>query len=225
MKLFIYGAHWNDHLWKPRYEMMLPEDYADSGEPDFIELVLMAYICHRFKPKKLFEIGTFKGTTTSVMAFNTEEEAKVFTLDIPRPSENMDTSDLAYCDPENVGSIIEKFEETEHGTYMKKIKQLWGNSMEYDFSDFENEMDVVFVDADHSYKAALSDLRSAHLMLKEDGIILCHDFAMWKPGVIRAVNEFALQTNMLGYVFQATTMIGFGDKLKNLFEDYAYVKN
>lgn len=56
----------------------------------------------------------------------------------------------------------------------------------------DGELDWIYIDADHSYEGALADLRAWAPKLREDGLILGHDFTDQTDsfGVIRAVADF-----------------------------------
>ena len=54
---------------------------------------------------------------------------------------------------------------------------------------FEPEsLDMVFIDADHSYESALQDIQAWLPIIRSGGIISGHDYGTYK-GVVRAVNE------------------------------------
>eukprot|EP00439_Symbiodinium_sp_Y106_P086628 s33_g34.t2 len=54
-----------------------------------------------------------------------------------------------------------------------------------------SSMDVVYVDGDHSYEGAASDLDAWWPILRTGGAMVGHDYTITWPGVVRAVNEFA----------------------------------
>lgn len=62
-------------------------------------------------------------------------------------------------------------------------------------------LDVVYIDADHSYAAVRRDIAAALPCLKPDGVLVFNDYAVWSPssmyhcGVARAVNELCLTSN------------------------------
>ncbi len=62
-------------------------------------------------------------------------------------------------------------------------------------------LDVVYIDADHSYAAVRRDIAAALPRLKPDGVLIFNDYAVWSPtsmfhcGVARAVNELCLSSN------------------------------
>lgn len=70
---------------------------------------------------------------------------------------------------------------------MNRVKQLFGDSADFDFSPYE--VDFVFVDGSHAYEYVMSDSRRALAMLRNGrGLVLWHDYGEWE-GVTRALNE------------------------------------
>src|SRR5439155_14171371 len=56
---------------------------------------------------------------------------------------------------------------------------------------FDKEIDLLFIDGDHSYEAVRADLEVWLPKLKDDGIVAFHDYD-WAEGVRRAVREFVV---------------------------------
>jgi len=75
------------------------------------------------------------------------------------------------------------------GTHSRsgRIEQLFGDSTTFDFSAFENSIDLFFVDGFHTYANAIVDTRAAWRCLKPGGLIVWHDYP-W-PDVQRAVAD------------------------------------
>lgn len=55
----------------------------ESGMLPLTELLTLAAICTHVGPRKVFEIGTYKGASTLVMAMHTPPETEILTLDLP----------------------------------------------------------------------------------------------------------------------------------------------
>lgn len=138
------------------------------------EVLTIALICQHLMPKKIFEIGTFTGSTTLTMATNSDAETEVFTLDLDEQDER-------------VGSYFRDKE------IPNKITQLFGNSLVFDFEPFQSSMDVVFVDGDHSYKGVAADTKTAFHLLRPGGVIIWDDYRWEKyvgcAGVTKCLNE------------------------------------
>jgi len=101
-------------------------------------------------------------------------------------------------DPKNEDELIlqnrnNSPKDLEHHTHnrSKKIIELFGNSMTFDFSQYHGKMDFIFIDANHSYAYVKSDTENALKMLSEHGVILWHDYDFIHPGVFKLINEVA----------------------------------
>ena len=68
-----------------------------------------------------------------------------------------------------------------HGYFSKKdssIIHLEGDSRYFDFNDFYNKQDLVFIDGDHHFDSVVNDTKIAFkLIKKEKGAIIWHDYA------------------------------------------------
>lgn len=152
---------------------------------DPFELYCLAAITRIRRPKTIFEFGTYDGATTLWLAKNAPE-AQVFTLDLPpKLLGDWEKATLA-TGAEEDGGLGSRFRGT---SYEARITQLLGDSRTFDYSDFVGRMDLVLVDADHSYECARSDTENALKLLSPAGVAVWDDYG-W-PGVIRAIEEAA----------------------------------
>ncbi len=140
------------------------------------ELAYLALITRYLAPSKIFEIGTFRGRTALNFALNSPETCVIYTMDLPLTDRDS-VSDRVNADD----AAIIKASET--GLYYRdrpeavKIKQLYGDSLRFDFKPYAASMGLVFVDGAHDYTCASSDTRNAFDMVVEGGFIVWHDFA------------------------------------------------
>jgi predicted O-methyltransferase YrrM len=154
------------------------------------ELLAIAVICKKSQPKRIFEFGTYTGVSTLVMAMNTPEESRIFTLDIdPASRDNHEHGmGIGGFAPFELG---QSYKNTE---YEGKITQLLGNSLTFDFKDLMSTIDLVFVDADHSYRFVTADSENAFKLIRPGGIIIWDDY-VWHDdypicsGVARSLHE------------------------------------
>ena len=72
-------------------------------------------------------------------------------------------------------------------TYEKWIVPLRGESVEV-AKNFDKEIDLLFIDGDHSYEAVKSDVEAWFPKLKDGAIVVFHDYG-WAEGVKRVVKE------------------------------------
>jgi glycosyltransferase involved in cell wall biosynthesis/predicted O-methyltransferase YrrM len=128
----------------------------------------------------IVEIGSYLGASTCFLAeglLESEKEGKIFAVDTWT---NIGMS-------EGNRETYEEFINNIQG-YQSIITPLRGLSTEI-VDDFDHEIDLLFIDGDHSYQGASSDLRKWLPKVKEGGIVICHDFS-WAEGVRKAVREY-----------------------------------
>jgi predicted O-methyltransferase YrrM len=165
------------------------EPMMREGNVGLDELMVISGIIKKETPRRIFEIGTFDGRTTLNMAYSSEQDCEIFTLDLPSNGRNetkhrLATYDRTLVDKQPVGNRIV----TSDLLCKRKITQLYGDSATYDFTPYYHTCDLVFVDAAHDYENALNDSRTAvQLIGNRNGVILWHDY---KPNcdVVRALN-------------------------------------
>lgn len=171
------------------HPVRLPEPFFQKGSTTLIELWVINQLVKEFNPAALFEMGTLDGRTALNLAANSSEQARVYTLDLPR--EQMDATKFKL-------DKIERWtvDKARSGTQFldkpeaRKITQLHGDTATFDFSPYFNRMDFVFVDASHAYEYVVNDSLAALKLLRNGkGIILWDDYHGC-PGVTQALNEF-----------------------------------
>lgn len=154
------------------------------------ELVYMAIITKGLNPQNIFEIGTYRGRTALNFALNSPDNCRVYTMDLPpenkadhaMPTNSADARLIDWSQPgaEFLGKDV-----------AGKITQIYGNSLEYDFSEYSGKMDIIFIDGAHHYEAVISDTNNALQMIRPGGVILWHDFANYGDynDVTRAIRD------------------------------------
>jgi predicted O-methyltransferase YrrM len=138
------------------------------------ELCLLIHLMLRARARTIFEIGTNVGRTALNFALNSSASARTYTLDLPLKLQRR----YGY----RAGSLFYR------SSVAKKIKQLYGDSISFDFSPFFNSSDFIFIDGSHAYAHALSDsLNALKLLRRGRGIIAWHDYG-WEA-VAPALNK------------------------------------
>lgn len=99
-----------------------------------------------------------------LIAMNIGPEDQIFTLDL------LPTEMTGYIP----GSA---FAGTPHA---RKITQLYGDSREFDFSPWYGKMDLVFIDANHTYPFVRADSDTAFKLLTLGGVVIWDDY-IWLP--------------------------------------------
>jgi Methyltransferase domain len=155
-----------------------------------LELLALGAICQQFRPHRIFEIGTYRGASALTMAMNTPPETQIWTLDLAPEARETHVHGMG------VGGfpdfpVGELFRET---SYQPRIHQLYGNSSALNFSPYDGSMDLVVIDADHTYEFVKADTAIALKLLRPGGMILWDDY-LWVEqfpecaGVTRCLDE------------------------------------
>jgi len=137
--------------------------------------------------ESVFEFGTFRGDTAWLLAHNLPS-ARIYTLDLSGPGE-VDTAELELTDPEYFTTWDRgaRFRGTPEA---RRIHQLFGDTATFDFAPFSGKMDLVYIDASHSYSYVRSDTEAAFGLLSETGTIVWDDYTYY-PGIYAYLNEIA----------------------------------
>ena len=173
------------------------------GNINFQEGIAIAYIIQGFKPKALFEIGTFDGFSTYHLAKNSPPDAIVHTLNLP--------VDHSLSDYAHVYSLVEYHSDTETHERLKesdaahKVVQHFGNSLEFDFSPFRGRIEFCFIDGGHSYHHLESDTRNAMDILAERGVIVWHDYNVQHRDIRRFLRALSLKHKL--YHIEGTRLV------------------
>jgi predicted O-methyltransferase YrrM len=143
------------------------------------QFVLQALIQSR-GCKTAFEIGTFNGGTTRLLAETLPEDGRVWTLDLPPVDfdESQGPEGFAGAD---VGAAYRS------SAAVGKITQLLGDSTRFDFGPYEGTIDLVLVDGGHEYENGASDTRAALRLVRQGGVIVWDDFEQYWHGLVNGI--------------------------------------
>lgn len=196
LKTFFYYRPFADrtlcHFLKQRLtlpELSLPDLFEDFNEQpvtlyqlplgawstpiaDIVTLLKVA-VCSN--PKKLLEVGSFRGYTALLLAQHVSSDARIVTVD--RYSDHGE----AYRDTPYASMVERRVGETSASIYEK---------------DAPGSYDLIFIDADHSYAGIKHDTELVLPLVSENGFILWHDYANWgyfdgKNGVPEYLRELS----------------------------------
>jgi predicted O-methyltransferase YrrM len=137
--------------------------------------------------QQIFEMGTYLGETAWLLAHN-NPSVRVYTLDLPSVDmaehTKLQFTDRNYLEERNRGTRYRYTPE------QSRIVQLHGDSATFDYSPYYGAMDLVFIDASHSYSYVRSDSENAFKMLAPEGTIVWDDYTYY-PGIYAYLNEIA----------------------------------
>lgn len=134
-------------------------DFSGGGStpPD---LAILKSLCKSIPECKYFEIGTWRGESSSNVA---DECSQCYTLNLPPDAFN--------------GKYRNIF-----GFFSKnnsKITQLYGDSQTFDYAGINKKFDVIFIDANHHHEFIKNDTQKVfqHLV-HENSIVVWHDYGL-----------------------------------------------
>lgn len=168
-------------LWPEmsRFEARCRVDVSHHFELPYGERAVLAAIVAFIRPERIFEFGTFTGTTTTLLADCSPASALVHTIDLP--------ADEITRESWIADMIGRQF--LNNPEYRSRIVSHRCNSAKFDFNAFSNQFDLVFIDASHEYADVLQDSMRALEILSPTGVIVWDDYQAAVPGVVRALNE------------------------------------
>jgi len=160
--------------------------------------------------RTLFEFGTCTGKTAYLWACNQPADGTVTTLTLA-PGE-LDRYEAAAGDDRTAEAYAR--EESRFTRYLysgteaeRRVRQVYGDSKQFDETPFAGTCDVVFVDGSHAYSYVVSDSAKALTMVRPGGLVLWHDYSPECSGVFRALNQLAGRLSLMHV--QGTTLVAF----------------
>ena len=179
---------------------MLDRENTLYGEPWFhsltsytADLLNLCILCQILKPNLVFEIGTLRGYTAYHFALNTPESACIHTLDLSKDGSERAELKTTSVDREHISSQHASRRYCFEGTNeAHKITCLFGDSARFDYSPYEKQVDLFFIDGAHSYEYVRSDTLNALKCCHSGSVIAWHDYGrLGVNGVARWVLELA----------------------------------
>lgn len=183
-----------------------PADW--DGSMTITEISSLCLLVAARRPRKVLEIGSFKGLTTLNIALNAPE-AEVHTLDLP-PDVDPTTTHFDTKDK----SII-----TRRGTLYytdrpeaERIHPHYGDTATFDYSEIGGGVDLCLVDAAHSYNYVRNDTIKALPLMAENSLMLWHDYGrndfLADPDDVWGVTRFLHEIGVTGVKILQGTSLG-----------------
>ena len=161
-----------------------------SWSTPLADLLMLLKIAVCTEPKRLMEIGSYRGYTALFLAQHISPDAKIVTIDRhPDHGEAYRKTSLA-------GMIERRVGETDRAMFAR---------------DEPASYDLIFVDADHSYRSVRNDTELVLPLLSPAGFIVWHDYANWgyfsgQNGVPEYLGELGAKLP-IGHVLGSTLAI------------------
>jgi hypothetical protein len=169
------------------------------GGVTLLETFLIVAATQVVDARRLFEFGTFLGSTTLNLALNTPDDAEVVTLDLGEEHTGEIKQDVADVPLSKVHPASTSALDFMGNQVSQKIKTLAGNSITFDFSTYTRTMDFIFIDGGHDLDTARSDSHNAWQMIRMDkpSCIMWHDYTNWDYDDLTAyLNQLSQERDM-----------------------------
>ncbi len=185
----------------------LPTHLEGGGGIAPAELAILAVATALLQPRKVFEIGTFTGLTTSTFALNLPPQGSVYTMDLPLDAAsgsaeltNYIPSDVALVRNRRVGYFVHVL------GLQERCHQILCDSKTFDPTPHAGSVDLGFVDGAHTYEYVKNDTEKMAAMMTEDGVVFWHDYG--GQGSFRGVAEYleSLARRIPVYRIEGTTL-------------------
>lgn len=157
--------------------------FEPRGLP-FGEAYLLSLVTAAVQPDRIFEIGTATGRGTLAM-LRQAPAAKVDTLDLGA-QEEASLGTEAGDHPIEPTVVGEAWRDT---PFEASVLQHLGDSATFDFSPFEGNYDLVFVDGAHTLEYAARDSQTALRLVRPGGTIVWDDCHLVHAGVPHALHD------------------------------------
>lgn len=180
IKRRIMGNLWIEYgmcLLLQRRRLKLPEVAVESLFPMFhdvpvqltqlpqggwsaplADLVFLLKLIKLLRPKRVLEVGSFRGYTALAIAQHLDPDGRLIAVDIePNHGEAYRGTPFEILIERRVGAISpEIFSADKPGSY-----------------------DLIFIDADHRYEAVKNDTDTVMSLVAEEGLVVWHDYSNW----------------------------------------------
>lgn len=146
------------------YTNFVPQKY--SGSMHALQYVMLIKLLNLVKPKVVFEFGTYMGNTTRFILENminfSNETKIVYTIDLDKVADNV----IFEGDDKLLASKVLGTQRLyEKSVHKDKVVQLFGDSLNYDFSKIDVKFQFILIDANHALNYVRADTENAFKML------------------------------------------------------------
>lgn len=156
------------------------------GSITLVDQIVLLVLIKLIKPKKVIEIGTFKGYTTKLFLENSTNDCRVFSIDLPdNKIIDLNATDLSLAEKDdqyndNYLRLIQMKEGVVHlnklsKNHLNRLKLIKADSTSLNFVDQFNEANLIFIDGGHTNETILKDTLNSEKIIK-NGVIIWHDF-------------------------------------------------
>jgi hypothetical protein len=198
-------------------ESVEPYSFLSHGSYP-IDLALLVGIAKKFENCRYLEIGTWRGESVANVARVAKECVSI----------GLSDNELKAFGHNNSYIKIQKH----FSKNLKNVTHIEHNSHTFNYSNFKEGFDLIFVDGDHSYKGVMIDTKNVFKLLrKKDSIIIWHDggtnFENNRWSVLAGILDGCPKDKLKNLYRVSNTLctIYYPGKIKSYFPDYPSIPN
>lgn len=162
----------------PAPERIVPVKLPQRRDLKLLETFLLIAAIRIVNARRVFEFGTFLGSTTLNLALNIPSDGEVHTLDLDDQLARAARQHPADVPITQTHLASKKSLDFLQSPVSYKIKMLTGNSTVFNFSQWTRSIDLAFIDGGHDLDTVRADTEHALELVSLDGpsCILWHDY-------------------------------------------------
>lgn len=162
----------------PAAERVVPVKLPQRRDLKLLETFLLIAAVRIVNARRIFEFGTFLGSTTLNLALNIPNDGEVFTLDLDDELAKDVRQHPADVPITQTHLASKKSLDFLKSPVAHKVKMLTGNSILFDFAPWKRSVDLVFIDGGHDLATVTADTENALELVSSEGpsCILWHDY-------------------------------------------------
>ena len=171
---FLYERGWA--VRHPAARVELPVALETPGGTRLDELLVLAAVTRVLQPRKVFEIGTFMGRTTSVFVLNAPADASIVSMDLP-----LDV-DVGRDAPAYLETDVDLVRQRRVGSFLRELdlahrcQQILCDSLAFDPAPHAGSVELGFIDGAHTLRHVKNDTEKMASMAGPRGLVLWHDY-------------------------------------------------
>ncbi len=171
-----------------KFTLVYPPTQIGSGT--VFEMTLIAAILNIFDIKKIVEIGTYIGFSTATMALNSDNNAVIYTIDLPESgTENFEDNynrKILFNDWKKNDDFLRKHQNLVGSYYIDQLEEKFRKKVQLikcdsikltsNVLDMIKGADLFFIDGGHAFEIIECDTNTALKSLNSNGLIIWHDY-------------------------------------------------
>jgi predicted O-methyltransferase YrrM len=153
--------------------LTVPARFQTGGGTTAKEMLILAAVTKALRPRRIFEIGTYNGRTTSVLIMNAPHDCDVLTLDLPpvvQSAEGYIPSDIELIGNRETERFLKR------ARLRHRYQQIYTDSMQLDANAYRDSIELGFIDGAHTLEYVKNDTEKMAVMMADRGFVFWHDY-------------------------------------------------